>query len=465
MRQITETERVLQELDPGGNGRAQHFLYQEAMRFLRAPARQEMLEGERYYRGLHDILDRKRTVIGADGRQEIVTNLINNRIVDNQYARMVDQKVNYLLGKPLTLETDKRDFSPLLKRLFGPAFRKTLRLVGEDALNCGLGWLHPCYDAGGRLIFRRLRPFELLPFWADEGHACLDCALRIYEEERGTGPVIERTLRAELFTAEGLYRFRLDGGLIPDGGFSPYYTCLCDGESAAGCWPALPLVAFRASGREIPLLRRVRSLQDGINTILSDFANRMQEDSHNTILVIKNYDGENLGEFRRNLAAYGAVKVRTGDGADGGVETLSVAVDAGNFEVILTLLKRALVENAKGFDLRDISLAGAPNQMAIQSLYADIDLDAGAMELEFSASLRQLMLFACAHLDQSGRPGLQPEDVEVIFNRDVLINESESIDNCVKSKGILSDETIVYQHPWVSDAEKELARRQAARAE
>lgn len=53
--------------------------------------------------------------------------------------------------------------------------------------------------------------------------------------------------------------------------------------------------------------------------MISDFENNMQEDARNTILVLKNYDGENLGEFRHNLSTYGAVKVRE----DGGVETPS----------------------------------------------------------------------------------------------------------------------------------------------
>ena len=36
----------------------------------------------------------------------------------------------------------------------------------------------------------------------------------------------------------------------------------------------------------------------------------MQEDARNTILILKNYDGQDLGEFRHNLATFGAVKVR-----------------------------------------------------------------------------------------------------------------------------------------------------------
>ena len=42
---------------------------------------------------------------------------------------------------------------------------------------------------------------------------------------------------------------------------------------------------------EIPLLKKVKPLQDGINTMLSDFENNMQEDSRNTILVLTSGSG------------------------------------------------------------------------------------------------------------------------------------------------------------------------------
>ncbi len=71
--------------------------------------RKIMIDGERYYRGDHDILRRKRTVIGDNGDLKEVDNLPNNRIVDNQYKKMVNQKVDYLLAKPLTLECDNKN--------------------------------------------------------------------------------------------------------------------------------------------------------------------------------------------------------------------------------------------------------------------------------------------------------------------------------------------------------------------
>lgn len=40
----------------------------------------------------------------------------------------------------------------------------------------------------------------------------------------------------------------------------------------------------------------------------------------------------------------------------------------------------------------------------------------------------------------------------------MIINEAEKIDMAVKSTGIVSDETIVSNHPWVEDVNDELER-------
>ena len=189
----------------------------------------------------------------------------------------------------------------------------------------------------------------------------------------------------------------------------------------------------------------------------------MQEDARNTILVLKNYDGTNLGEFRKNLATYGAVKVRYDGETKGGVETLEITVNAENYKVILEIFKKALIENAMGYDAKDDRLSGNPNQMNIQSMYSDIDLDANDMETEFQAAFEDVLWFINAHLTNTGRGNFENEEVNIIFNRDILINESEAIDNCAKSVGILSDETIIGMHPWVDDVQQELERLEKQR--
>lgn len=68
------------------------MIIKEINAFKHSHRRMQMITGERYYEGKHDILHRKREVIGVNGELEEVDNLPNNKIVDNQYAKMVNQK-------------------------------------------------------------------------------------------------------------------------------------------------------------------------------------------------------------------------------------------------------------------------------------------------------------------------------------------------------------------------------------
>ena len=434
------------------------FFAQEIKLWKASRARVVQMKGEAYYSGKQDILHRKRTVIGSAGELVEVKNLPNNKVIDNQYALMVDQKVNYLVGKPFTVKCDNEQYCGALERVFSNGFRRKIKYVAEDALNCGICWVYPYYNKRGELAFRRIPAYEINPYWADDEHTELDCAVRLYRQEVYEGRERKFVERVEIFKKDGLWRYVFDdeGELIPDielGEHENYLSVDTDAGTEDYNWDRIPLIAFRTNKQELPLLTRVKSLQDGINAILSDFQNNMQEDPRNTILVLKNYDGENLAEFRQNLAALGAVKVR----GDGGVETLTIEVNSENYKSILEIFQKALIKNARGYDAKDDRMSGNPNQMNIQSMYSDIDLDANGMETEFQAAFGELLFFINAHLANSGQ-GSYEDKVEIVFNRDILINESEAIQNCKDSTGILSEETIVEQHPWVTDASAELKR-------
>jgi len=189
--------------------------------------------------------------------------------------------------------------------------------------------------------------------------------------------------------------------------------------------------------------------------------NNMQEDSRNTILIIKNYDGENLGEFRRNLSTFGAVKVRE----DGEVSSLQVEVNASNYESIVKLLKKTIIENGGGFDSKADTLGNNPNQLNIRSMYSDIDLEANDFETEFQASFEEMIWFVANHLKNTGQGDFIKEKVEVVLNRDILVNESQAISDIRNSVGIISEETLVAQHPWVTDVQEELARIKKEKSE
>ncbi len=430
------------------------FLTHEIQRTKFSQEWKWMLVGDDYYRGRQEILHKVRTVIGADGKIEPVENLPNARLADNVYKRMVKQKVNYLLGKPFSITTEDGRYAKALNYFFDKNFFKQLKTVGKDALNCGIGWLYPYYNEEGQFCFKRFRPYEIIPEWRDVDHTQLDSFIRFYDVKFYNGTYDELLTKVEYYTKNGIdfYEY-FRGNLVPA---EPYHQDYFSVGGKGYNWDRIPLIAFKYNDEEQPLIVGCKSLQDALNQILSTFDDAMNEDVRNTILVLVNYDGENLAEFRKNLATYGAVKVRSADGANGDVRTLQIEVNSDNYKAICDILKRAIIENCMGYDAKDEKMSGTPNQMNIMSMYNDIDLDASDMETEFQAALDDLLYFVDLHLLNSGEGDYSGVDVKITFNTDMPMDEASTIANAKNSVGMISDRTIMAHHPWVTDPDVEM---------
>jgi SPP1 family phage portal protein len=435
------------------------FVAQELGKWLNSPDRMNMITGEKYYHGVQDILNKTRSSIGEDGNLVSIENLPNNKIVDNQYRKMVNQKKNYLFGKPFTIQSDDETYSGYLNSIFDESFMRIIKDVACNAFNNGLAWVYLYYDDAGELSFRRFPAYQILPFWTDAEHTQLDGAVRIYDVLSYNGSIEEKIHKVEVYENTGVSYFEYtSGSLVPVDPWHKSYITMTDttGISHEYNWTKIPLIPFKYNQEETPLIKMVKSLQDGLNKIESEFEDNMEEDARNTIMVLVNYDGEDLGEFRHNLAAYGAVKVRSTDGASGDVKTLRVQVNAENYKSIIDIFKKAIIENAMGYDAKDDRLGGNANQMNIQSIYSDIDLDANDMDTEFKASMAEMLWFIDCHLANIGLGDYSKIPATITFNRDIMMNREEAIDNCKNSVGIVSTKTILANHPFVTDVDDEL---------
>jgi SPP1 family phage portal protein len=438
------------------------FIVAEINRFRKSKRYLDMIAGENYYNGKHDILFKQRTAIGENGKLTILDNLPNNKIVDNQYKKMVDQKIQYIVGQPFLIKSENQQFVDAVKPYVQTKkFFKFLKAIAKDFVNCGIAWVYGHYNNDGEYVFTRFKPHEIIPMWADAEHTILDCAIRTYEVVVYEGTEEKVVTKVEVFNPDGIYYFELkDDILIPeDPFFEPYFTVFHeDGTEQGYEWDKIPLIAFRANEEEVPLINRCKSMQDGLNKIESQWQDQMEEDPRNTIMVLVNYDGQNLGEFRRNLAQFGAVKVRSMDGNHGDVKTLQIQVNAENYKAIIEQFKKAIVENCMGYDAKDDRIGSNANEMNLKSMYSDIELEANAIETELQAAFEDLMWFLNCHLANTGVGDFEDVEYEIIFNRDIMISESDVINNIKNSVGILSDETLIAQHPWVDDPDAEMKR-------
>ncbi|MDR1159337.1 MAG: phage portal protein, partial [Syntrophomonadaceae bacterium] len=238
---ITVTEHI-NALIAAGAMSEKRFFELEIAKWKTSEERQEQITGEKYYRGQHDILKRRRTAIGPDGKLKEISNLPNNKLVNNQYGKIADQKNNYLLGKPFNLQTDDENYELELGEIFNKRFHRTLKNLGEDSLNCGVGWLYVYYDEKGELSFKRFAPWEILPFWKDDEHTVLDCVVRVYETEEYEGDDLKIIEKVEIYKSTGVERYILQDGVLREDGNGAYFNAvLPDGGVQPFNWEKIPV--------------------------------------------------------------------------------------------------------------------------------------------------------------------------------------------------------------------------------
>lgn len=415
---------------------------------------EEIVTSYEYYNNRQEILYKKRLGIGeVKGTREVIENLPNNKIMRNQYAVLVDQKKNYLLTRPIGVSSENKSYQEKLQEeLFDFKFHKLIKSVGRDSLLANMGYIYPYIDKEGNFKLMKFDPLEIIPIWEDKLHTWLQGFIRFYKtvdyEDHETEIV-------EYYHMWGIDRYEEVNGELVLREQEPYFMI----GDEIGNWGRIPLIYFRMDEQEQPLLNRVKALQDAINSILSRFMDTMDEDSRNTILVLKNIGGHNeqdLKRIRREINRSGIIAFssnpQTGN-AD--VSTLSVDIDITNYETVLEILIRSLIEVGRGVDTNSELFQKAVNQMTIQSLYTNIDLDANEMETEYKVSLDILLYFYNYY------KGYDHQDVKFTFDRNILINETATIENAQKSIGVISNRTIMRHHPWVEDIaeeEKQIAK-------
>ncbi len=429
----------------------QDILALEINNWMGSDERKKMLEGQEYYVTKHAMLKRDRKILGKDGVMQTAKNLANNKLVHAFIRKLVDQKVGYLLGKPLSIQTKNDDYLALLNEYFNKAFLRLLKNVGKDAINKGRAWLQVYYDENGMLSWKRIPPEEIIPFWKDSAHTELEAVIRIFSNERYEDGKKIKTENVEYWHLNGVQRFERDGTTLTPSKGNSHFIVIKEGKEQEFNWDKIPFICFKYNDEELPILTFVKSLIDDYDQRKSDNSNILA-DTPNSVYILKNYDGQDLGEFRENLVAYQAVKVSE----DGGVDTLNLEINTEAHRSHIEAIRKDIYEFGRGVDTQSDKFGNSPSGIALKFLYGDLDMDANIIETEFQAALEHLLWFINQHIANTEEADFSNEVVEFIFNRDIIINETDSINNAKTSIGVISEKTIVANHPWTTDTKKEL---------
>lgn len=428
---------------------------------------------QRYYENDPDIREKKRTVIAKDAENNAVLKeskvLANNKLQHNFMKKLTRQKIGYMLGKPFTM-TEVHDDDAEAKAFFKSAepylninFYQFIKNVARDSIVKGIGWVQVYYNEAGRLKFRRCTPEEVIPLWADEDHTVLDAVIHPYKVEQYKGGHKKTIKYVEYYTHHGVYYYVWDdtGHLVPNPEVennpgSHFYLKPEDAETeelVGVNWAELPFIPFKYDPDEQSLLSRIKSLVDDYDNKTSRISDSI-DDHPNSVTVVKNYDGASKEEFVQNKNEYRTIFVQ----GDGDARSLETPLNIGDLDKHLERLRQDIYEFGQGVNTADKDIRDTSG-VALRFIYADLDMDCVDWGSEVKWSLVKLMWFI--QQDIMSKTGNDYTNVayDIVFNTDVIVNESETILNCMNSAGVISDETIAANHPWTLDAKREMEMR------
>lgn len=432
--------------------------------FLRSPRYTMMMDGERYYSADNTAISNRRMTYFDNAGQEVEDTTRPNHRLKHAFMNMqVDDKVNYLFEKPYTMTCDDGAYLDKVQKLLGENFQSRLARVGTDASNKGISWMHPYINEAGEFKIRLIPGEQGIPVWVDDEHTELQAFIWLYQVEVFEGKERKWITKAEYWTEDRVVYYTQDSKMAPAGAFildsERYFdTDLQDdefveqfkiGDNLAG-WGRVPFVAFKNNEKEYSDLKFIKSLIDEYDFGRSDVGN-MLEDMKSTIFGLKGYGGESLGEFMRDMAMYRAIKLDD----DGGLETYNPTIDIAAASEHYSTLKRDIYNFGGAVDKDSDKIGNSPSGIALKFIYSGLDLKCNKIESCFKAGFQNLLYFVNKYLEITGQ-GASDAPVGLVFNRDIAINESQAITDCAASAGIVSQRTIVANHPWTLDVDEEL---------
>lgn len=451
---ITQTELINAIIQGNAPMSKAEMIEEELKEWMNSHARNLMLLGEQYYLNKTKIQEKRATL-------KIRSNIKREH---GFVKKLVDQKVNYLMSLPPTIQAPNeqegsKQFNGLLSEVFDDDFLRTLKNVGKDAINAGIGWMQPYFDDQA-LRFKRIPPWEILPLWEDSDHKKLLAILRVYPVTMYEGKTKKHIHRVEFWDKDGVEYYIYDHNKITKDG-QKLANLIVDNQPWK--WGKVPFVAFKYNNEEQPLVDMIKSLVDDYNLQASKNSDILA-DLEMITYIVWGYGGEDSESLLKKIKEDMVLFLDDPDGG-GKVDKLQVTPDIAAVESTLRQTRQDIIEFGRGVDTQSEKVGTSASGVALKTRFADLDMDCNSIEPEFKASIKELLWFIKHYFRLKGKGNYEKLDVSIILNRDIIIFERDVIENLVKSVGMVSEQTIIENHPFASDDELDRLKNERQQAE
>ena len=388
---------------------------------------------DNYYHNKNKILSHVNYRTTVDGEQVVDNTKPNNKVAHPYANYITDTLTGYFMGEGVTYSSlDDNALEQLLSVLeYNDA-------ADEDMSIFGLGVELQYVDSDGMIRFRRIDPREVVLVYDDTLEEDLLYGIRYYPTlDILTDKV---TMNIEVYSASFVRKYTASEEL-GDMAFvdeQPHYFGMC------------PISVFYNNEDELGDFESVITLIDAYDSLEADSLNDFEYfvDAY-LCLTGLNADAEDIAEMKANrvilLDPDSDAKWLTKSTSDTNVEDMKIRLDSD------------IHKFAKVPDMSDEAFAGNASGVAIKYKTMPMENSVAIKERKFKKALQRRIELIFNILSLKGN-AFDWREIEIIFTRNLPTNDSEIAQMVSTLDGIVSDETLLAQIPFVTDVQSEIER-------
>lgn len=401
---------------------------------------------ERYYKNETDILFSEKK---KDDEGNPVRNA-DNRIPRNFHGLIVNQKAAYAFTAPPLFDIGNTSSNKRITECLGDEYEKNCMELCINAANSIVAWVH-YWESENGFEWAVVDSVQIIPIWDRSLKRKLIGVLRVYseiDEDNGDNYTIYEYWNAEMCQA-----FRKKMGETLDAELE-YCNMFEDPESGELIseyyhdFEEVPFIPFYNNNIKTNDLKNIKPLIDVYDKVYSGFINDL-DDIQELIFILSGYGGTDLDGFLQDLKKYKVIKLDENDDGKTGVDTISIEIPIEARNSVLEATRKAIFEQGQGFDPQPETFGNQSGE-ALKFMYSLLEMKTGLMETEFQLGFARLVRAICKYLN------INCETIIQTWTRTRIKNDTEQAQICKDSVGIISQKTLLKNHPFVEDADAEI---------
>lgn len=389
---------------------------------------------------------------------------IDNRLANDFFGDIVNTKVGYFVGKPISYvytETDaggevvkSTDGDLLLKGFFKRNHMADLDTeTAKMAAIAGLAARYCYIDINGEASMINVPPWECIFICDEIGVSDSPFAIRYYTVERGQ----VKYTKVEFIDDEKISYWIAEGDVTkgttfirdPEEEENPYYHLM------GSC----PLIAFPNNEEMLGDAERVLTLIDGYDRTISDVNSEIEQFR---LAYLAFYGTIPNNEDLDKLRQTGVVGFPNDSGNDR-AEYITKNLNDVAIENHLNRLDENIIYFAQSVRFTDEAF-GQASGVAMKFKLFNLESKCMIAENKFRKSLYHQFTALKGYFEKRGLD-YDPYTFEFVFTRNFPLNLTDELTALATGKGLISDKTLYEQMSFVDDPEREIAQVKAEQDE